>query len=189
MPDVTILELWLPILLAAAAVFAVSSVIHVASPLHKADYKALPEEERLLAAMREAGVKPGGYALPYANSMKQLSDPEFIARQDLGPVAFMQVLPDGPVQMGRSLVVWFLYSTLLATFAGYLGTLCLPRGAPYHEVFRIIGTVALLGFATAPIQDSIWRGVRWRVTARFVFDGVLYGLVTAGVFSAMWPGA
>ncbi|MDB4450682.1 hypothetical protein N9109_00995, partial [bacterium] len=60
MPEVTITELWLPILLAAVAVFVISSVIHVASPLHRNDYKPLPDEERLLAAMRDAGVERGG---------------------------------------------------------------------------------------------------------------------------------
>lgn len=189
MPDVTITELWLPILLAATAVFVVSSLIHVVSPFHKADYKPLPDEERLLEAMREAGVERGGYAFPYANSMKQLAEEGFIARQKLGPVGFMQVLPRGPIKMGANLLIWFLYSVLIATFAGYIGTLCLERAEDYHQVFRITGTVALLGFATAPIQDSIWRGVQWPVTARFVFDGILYGLFTAGVFGAMWPGA
>ena len=130
----------------------------------------------------------GGYAFPYASSMKQMAEEGFIARQNLGPVGFMQVLPKGPIKMGGALLIWFLYSALLATFAGYIGTLCLARGADYHEVFRITGTVALLGFAPAPIQDSIWRGVQWAVTARFVFGGILYGLVTAGVFGAMWPG-
>ena len=188
MPEVALTELWLPILLAAAAVFVVSSLIHVASPLHKSDYKPLPDEERVLEAMREAGLQRGGYAFPFASSMKEMAEEGFISKQNQGPVGFMQVLPNGPIKMGGALVIWFLYSALLATFAGYIGTLCLSRGADYHEVFRITGTVALLGFATAPIQDSIWRGVRWAVTARFVAGGILYGLVTAGVFGAMWPG-
>ncbi len=188
MPEVALTELWLPILLAAAAVFVVSSLIHVASPLHKSDYKPLPDEGRVLEAMREAGLQRGGYAFPFASSMKEMAEEGFISKQNQGPVGFMQVLPNGPIKMGGALVIWFLYSALLATFAGYIGTLCLSRGADYHEVFRITGTVALLGFATAPIQDSIWRGVRWAVTARFVAGGILYGLVTAGVFGAMWPG-
>ena len=79
MPQVSITELWLPILLAAVAVFVISSVIHVASPLHKSDYKPLPDEERLLEAMREAGLERGGYAFPYASSMKQMAEYGFIA--------------------------------------------------------------------------------------------------------------
>ena len=104
MPEVTITELWLPILLAATAVFVVSSVIHVASPLHKADYKPLPDEDRVLEALRDAGLERGGYAFPYASSMKQMAEEGFIARQNLGPVGFMQVLPKGPIKMGGALL-------------------------------------------------------------------------------------
>ena len=189
MTEVALSELWLPILLSAAAVFVASSVIHMATGWHRSDYRPFPDEASVLSAMREAGVEPGGYAFPYAGSMKEMADEGFIARQRLGPVGFVQVLPSGPIRMGTNLLFWFLYSALIATFAAYLATLCLERGADYHSVFRITGTVAVLGFGTAPIQDSIWKAVRWPVTARFVLDGALYGLLTAGVFCAMWPGA
>ena len=35
-------------------------------------------------------------------------------------------------------------------------------------------------------QDSIWKGQGWKITAKFIFDGVVYGLVTAGVFGWLW---
>jgi len=54
-------------------------------------------------------------------------------------------------------------------------------------VFRVVGTAAILGHAVGSLQDSIWKGVRWGVTAKFVFDGVVYGLVTAGTFAWLWP--
>ena len=48
--------------------------------------------------------------------------------------------------------------------------------------------VAIVGYAVGPITDSIWKGQRWGTTLKFVFDGVVYGLVTAGTFGWLWPG-
>ena len=63
------------------------------------------------------------------------------------------------------------------------------RGGDYQVVFRVTGTVAILGYALSGVQESIWKGVSWAVTFRFFIDGVIYGLLTAGVFGAMWPAA
>src|SRR5476651_365746 len=49
---VPIYALWLPILLAAVIVFAVSSAIHMASPWHKNDYSKIPDERRFMDALR-----------------------------------------------------------------------------------------------------------------------------------------
>ncbi len=46
-----------------------------------------------------------------------------------------------------------------------------------------------LGHAFTSVQDSIWKGLSWCTTARFVCDGILYGLTTAGIFTWLWPGA
>ena len=37
--------------------------------------------------------------------------------------------------------------------------------------------------------DSWWKGVSWSSTLKYVFDGVLYGLATAGTFAWLWPAA
>lgn len=51
------------------------------------------------------------------------------------------------------------------------------------------GTVAVLAYAVTYIPDSIWKGLSWGVTAKFMFDGLIYGLVTAGTFGWLWPAA
>jgi len=189
MPEVALTELWLPILLSAVAVFIASSVIHMATPMHKKDHRELPDQDEVLAALRKAGVERGAYAFPYANSMKQMADQGFIAKQNAGPVGFMQVLANGPIKMGASLGIWFVYSVAIALFVGYIATMCVGKGEDYLVVFRVTGTVAILGFAVSAIQDSIWKGVSWAVTCRFVIDGLIYGLLTAGVFGWLWPAA
>lgn len=187
MEPVTLAQLWLPILLAAVFVFVVSSVIHMATPMHKGDHGKLPDEDAVLEALRKAGVRPGSYMFPCAGSMKEMSSPEMLEKQRRGPVGWLTAIPNGPVPIGRSLVQWFVYSLVIAFFAAYVGTQALSQAATYHQVFRLTGTVAILGFAFSNVDASIWKGVRWSVTTRFVLDGIVYGLVTAGTFGWLWP--
>jgi len=181
-------DLWLPILLSAVFVFIVSSVLHMVLPIHKGDYKKLPGEDTVLGAMREQGVEPGCYMFPCPGSMKDMGSPEMIEKYQQGPVGFMTVIRSGPPAMGKSLVLWFLYSVLISLFVAYVAALGLPRGADYRKVFRVTGTVAVVAYALSNIPNSIWKGERWMITFKFIFDGVVYGLVTAGTFGWLWPG-
>ena len=186
---VTLAGLWLPILLSAVFVFVASSVIHMMLPIHKKDWGKLVNEAEVLAALRKAGVTPGTYMFPCAGSMKEMATPEMVEKLNLGPVGHMTVLPNGPWAMGKSLGQWFAFTVVIGLFVAYLGTLALPSGAGYEQVFRFTGTVAILGYAFSNVTDSIWKGVSWSTTAKFLFDGVVYGLVTAGTFGWLWPSA
>jgi len=185
-------HLWLPILLSSVFVFIVSSLLHMVIPIHKGDYKRLPGEEKIAAEMRAQGVTPGMYMLPMPaqmNSMKDCQTPEMIEKFKQGPVGQIAIVPSGPPAMGKSLVQWFLFSVVVSGFAAYLGYLALGWGAPYRAVFRVIGTAAILGYAVSSIPDSIWRGQSWGTTFKFIIDGIIYGLVTAGTFGWLWPEA
>jgi hypothetical protein len=186
---VPLLDLWLPILVAAVLVFVVSSVIHMALPIHKGDMKKLPNEERLLAAMRAERVAPGSYMFPCAGSMKEMGAPEFVAKMNSGPVGNMNVLPNGPWAMGKSLTQWFLLSLVISACAAYLAGMVLGPGAATKTVFRITSTAALLGYAVSPVDNSIWKGVSWSISAKFFFDGLLYALATGAAFAWLWPEA
>jgi hypothetical protein len=180
-------ELWLPIVLSAVAVFVVSSIIHMVVPIHAGDMGKLPDEDEVLAAMRDHGVKPGEYMFPCAASMKEMGSEEMIAKYAQGPVGTIVVLPDGPPAIGKSLLHWFLYSLLLGVFVAFITHTALPAGAEFSVVFVVAAASAILGYATASIPNAIWKGVSWLVTAKYVFDGILYGLATAAVFAWMWP--
>jgi len=182
-------DLWLPILLSAVFVFVVSSILHMALPFHKGDCKPLPGEEGVLDALRAAGVQPGEYMFPGAECMKDMGTPEMRAKFQRGPVGMMTVMPNGPINMGRSLAQWFVFSLVISVFCGYLATALLPHGAEYLAVFRLTGTVAVLAYGVSHVPDSIWKGVSWSITAKFLLDGVIYGLVTAGTFGWLWPSA
>jgi len=182
-------ELWLLILVSAVFVFLASSVIHMALPIHKNDYAKLPSEEAALDAIRGGGLPPGQYVFPHACSMKEWGTPEHIEKMNKGPVGFMTVLPNGPMGMGKQLTTWFLYCIAVSVFVAYLADLALPAGADYLAVFRITGTVGFLGYGLGAVIDSIWKGQPWSTSFKFVFDGLVYALVTAGAFGWLWPGA
>ena len=55
-------------------------------------------------------------------------------------------------------------------------------------VFRYAGTTAFLGYALALLHDSIWYHRKWSTTIKHIIDGLIYALLTAGVFGWLWPG-
>lgn len=187
MPE--LLDLWLPILLSGVGVFIVSSIIHMATPMHKGDYARLPKEDAVLDALRSLGVKPGQYAFPHAASMKDMGSPEMIQKYERGPLGWLNVLPTGVPNIGKSLIFWFLYSLLVGVITAYVASLAVPKGADGSLVFRLTSTVALAGYAIGVLNDSIWKGMPLRVTLRFVFDGLLYALTTGALFCWLWPAA
>ena len=184
---VSLLSLWLPILVSAVLVFVVSSIIHMVLPYHRSDYGRLPSEDEVMDALRRFNIAPGDYLMPAPGGPEAMRSPEFIAKREKGPIMMMTVFKPGPPTMGTQLVLWFLYSIVVSKFAGYVAGVALAPGAPYLSVFRIVGTVALAGYALGLAQYSIWYGRAWSITLKSMFDGLIYALLTAGVFGWLWP--
>ena len=59
---------WLPILLSAVIMFVASSIMHMALKYHQSDYRQLPDEDKILAALRPANLKRGLYVFPFCTS-------------------------------------------------------------------------------------------------------------------------
>jgi hypothetical protein len=185
---VSLMSLWLPILVAAAMVFVASSIIHFFLPYHHDDFKKLPDEDRALAALRQLSLPPGDYALPKPASSAERKSPEFQEKMKQGPVVFMTVFPSGPAaSMGKRLFQWFAYCAAVGILAGYVAGRTLPPGEEYLQVFRVTGTVAFVGYGMALIQNSIWFNRNWATTFKSLFDALVYGLLTGGVFGWLWP--
>ena len=89
--------------------------------------------------------------------------------------------------MPRNLVVWFIYSLVVATFAAYVAVLALSADAAYMTVFRVTSTVAFAGFALAIWQNWIWYSRSLGYTIRTTIDGLIYALLTGGAFGWLWP--
>jgi hypothetical protein len=179
--------LGLPILLSSVAVFIASSLIHMASPWHKNDYPKMPQEDRLMEALRPLAIPPGDYMVPRPASREQMRSPEFAEKMKKGPVMILTVLPGGSMAMGKTFIQWFLYIAVVGVFAAYIAGRALAPGAPSASVFRFAGATAFIGYALALWPMSIWYKRAWRITVKATVDGLIYGLLTAGVFCWLWP--
>ena len=84
-------------------------------------------------------------------------------------------------------MLWFLYTVVIGFMVAYVASRTLAPGAEYLKVFQIVGAVAFLGYAGAEPTASIWKFVSWGTTAKLVLDGLVYALLTAGVFGWLWP--
>lgn len=184
---VSIPELWLPVLLSAAAVFIVSSIIHMVLGYHANDYSKLPNEEEVMNDLRKHNIPPGEYSFPRPANMKDMSTPEFKDKMQQGPVGMMTVMKSGPPAMGKELFLWFLFSILVGVFAAYVAGRALEPGAHYLSVFRFAGVTAFAGYSLALLQGSIWYKRGWAATFKSMFDGLIYALITAGFFGWLWP--
>lgn len=184
---VQLTALWLPIVLSAVVVFVASSVLHMVLKYHQSDYSKLAGEDAVMAAMREAGVKPGHYYVPHCVDPKEMANEDLQAKFKQGPVAFLNVLPAGVPSMGKSLLGWFIHALVISLFVGYLASRTRGAGAEYLEVFRVCGTAAFLGYSGSQAAESIWKGLPWSVSIKHIFDGFVYALLTAGVFGWLWP--
>ena len=177
----------LPILLSAVFVFVASSIIHMFLPWHKNDCLPLANEDSVRDALRPLAIPPGDYMVPRPASAQALRSPEFTEKMKQGPVLMMTVMPNGPVSMRNSLVLWFLYCVVVGLFAAYIGGRALPPGAPYPRVFQMVGAAAFGAYVLALWQMSIWYHRAWSTTIKTSIDGLIYALLTAGTFGWLWP--
>jgi hypothetical protein len=179
--------LWLPILLSAVFVFVASSIIHMLSPWHKSDYPKVPDEDKVMEALRAFSIPPGDYMMPRPSSRQDMSSPEFTEKRKKGPVMIFTVMPNDSMSMGRNFSLWFLYCAAVGFFAAYVAGRALPAGAPYLSVFRFAGVAAFLGYAVGLWQFSIWYYRAWSTTFKATVDGLIYALLTGGTFGWLWP--
>ena len=178
-----LLDLWFPILMAAVFVFVASTFLHMVLPWHRGDMKQLPDEDRVLDALRP--IPPGSYMFPFCSDMKALDTPEMKEKYPRGPVGLLTLLPPGPPKIPKSLIQWSLYILLVNLVVAYLASL--HFGPQSKEgIFRFTSTAALLAFALGELPNSIWKGAPWPTTLRFVVDGIVYALVSGLAFFLFW---
>ncbi|MGN6183871.1 MAG: hypothetical protein ACTHQM_09490 [Thermoanaerobaculia bacterium] len=182
-----LVALWLPILLSAVFVFIASAIIHMLPLWHRNDYPAVPNQDALRDAIRPFAIPPGDYMVPRAMTTAEMREPAFDQKLVDGPVLVLTVLPNKPFAMGRSLVLWFVYSIVVSTFAAYIAGRALGPGTHYLQVFRFAGATAFIGYSLALWQMSIWYQRKLSTTLKANLDGLIFALLTAGTFGWLWP--
>ena len=178
-------ELWLPILVSAVFVFLISSIIHMVLPIHRSDFRKLPEEDKIRDAVR--GTPPGQYMFPNAESMKEMQTPEMLQKLKDGPVGVMMIRPDGMWSMGPALLKWFVFTLIVGVFCAYLTGIGNGPGAESKLIFQYTGAVAFLGYVFSHVHEWTWKGLDTAIMVKFMIDGVIYALITAGTFVWLWP--
>ena len=182
---VPVMSLWVPILVSAVVVFLASWILHMLLPYHRSDFGKVPQEEKYMEALRGLAIPPGNYMSPHSGSPAAMKDPAFIEKMERGPVTVLTVM--SKPSMGASLFQWFVYCVVVSVIAAYIAGRAVAPGSEYLEVFRFAGCTAFVGYALALWQNSIWYKIAWSTTLKSNVDGLIYGLLTGGVFGWLWP--
>src|SRR5437879_7813214 len=122
--------LWLPILVSAVAVFAVSSIIHMTPLWHKTDYPRYPNEDRVLDALRPIGIPPGDYLMPRPANPAEMRSPEFQEKMKRGPAVLLTVMPPWSGSMVSNLSQWLVYCFGVSGFACFIAGSAGPPCGP-----------------------------------------------------------
>lgn len=179
--------LWIPIVASAAAVWVAAAVIWMALPHHKSDFRKLPKEDEVRGALKGTGA--GLYMYPYCDSKEGMADPDFQKKYAEGPTGIIVMRAPGAFNMGSGMLQSIVYNLVIAVFVAYVVDLALGAGADYLAVFRVTGAVTFLAYAGALVYPAIWAGRPWGVVFKEIIDGLVYALITAGIFGWLWPGA
>ncbi len=185
---VELLDLWLPILVSTVVVFVASSIMWMFMPHHKASMNAIPDEGPMDRALGEMKLAPGGYYIPNCSDKERMKSPEFKERWKSGPWAYL-VIPTGTPNFGKNLAVTFIEFLVIGVFVAYLSSQTLTAGAEYLDVFQVVGTGAVLAYVLGSIHHQFFQMASAKHVLACLFDGVVYALLTAGIFGAFWPAA
>jgi len=86
-----------------------------------------------------------------------------------------------------NLVKTFLSYLVISAIVGYLAGIGLMPGAEYMDVFRVVGTAAFLAYCMGSLANDFFMGKPTRFIITCLIDGVVFAMVTAGVFAWLWP--
>ena len=123
-------SLWIPIVVSAVFVFIALALIHGMLGWHKGDMTAVPGEAKVMETLRDLNVQPGDYRFPFSTSVDEMKTPEWDAKMTKGPVGVMSISPSSPINMGKLLGRWFVYSLFIAVLAAYITGRTRGLGAP-----------------------------------------------------------
>lgn len=179
-------SLLLPILVAAVAVFILSMVVMQLMPWHKRDWDNVPNDDAVIAAIRELGIEPGDYIVPSARLADGSRNPDFVDKWAKGPSVTMTVIPPS-ANMGRYMGQWFAFTLLVAVIAGWITNSIVGASRNEHAVFHYGAILTFLCYSLGAWPLSIWYHRKWSTAFKSALDALLYGVVTGIVFSWLWP--
>lgn len=187
---VSLSALWLPIVVSAVVLWFAGFLFWMVLPHHRGDWKKLPNEDALIAQLKQQNAsRPGQFTFPHCADSKAMKDPEIQRKMKEGPAGMLVLFPAGGANMGQSMVLYLLHCGIVSLLVAYLASRTVPAGAEYLRVFQVVGTAGVLAWAGALPTFAIWFGRSWSSILKEIFDGIVYGLLMAGIFGWLWPAA
>jgi len=177
--------LWLPILVSAAVVFALSAASHMLLPWRTGEFGHVPAAERLQAAVRD--LPPGQYAFPAGPDPRERGSKASLERWAAGPSGWLTIVPRGSVRMGRNLGLSFLVYLAVSFLCAYVATFALGEAPGRLAIVRLVSTVGVMTYAVGTSFTSIWFSRPWKAYAADVLDALVQGFAMAAVFAWLWP--
>ncbi len=135
-------SLWLPIILSGVALFFASWAAWMLSPHHKGEWKALPDEDGVMNALRQFNLPPGQYNFPHACDPNAMKTEEYKRRITAGPIGFLTVWKASP-NMGVNMLCTVLFFLVANFVIAYLAAMVIPPGEERWKVFRFVGTAGV----------------------------------------------
>lgn len=170
-----VLDLWLPILIAGVAVHIASTLAWTLLPHHKPEWLRLPMgplDDAIPAAGAEVGKQ---YILTPTGS-----DSNNPGTDCLGTLVLNKRSPS----MGENIALTISYFVFMSAVIGYLASIAMTVETPKLDVFRFTATAALMAYSLGGLSHVIW--FRRRILLDMI-DGLVYSLISGGVFAALWP--
>jgi len=182
----SVFDLWLPILLAGVGTHVASTVAWMFMPHHKPEWNKLPgdAEDKLLDFVGQNKVPANQYLFPFCDDPKEMSSEEYKAKE--GRCRGMLILWPTPANMGKAIGLTLAFFFVAAFLIGYLASNARPAGDKFMNVFQFVFTAGVLVHCLGPFPGVFWFR---KFFAMEVLDGVVYSLITAAIFAALWPAA
>jgi hypothetical protein len=182
--EMSVFDLWLPILLAGLASHVLSTIAWTVMPHHKPEWNRLPIESELQDLIHKNAVATNQYMFPFAASGAEVQSEEF--KQKQGKCTGMLVLWPTPLNMGKAIGFTLMFFLVSAFVMGYLASIALKPGAPFMRVFQFMTTAALLTHCAAIFPHAFWFR---RKVGMELLDGVVFAIATGLIFASLWPNA
>jgi hypothetical protein len=92
--------------------------------------------------------------------------------------------------MGKNMLLTFLTNLAVSFLIAYVAShIASSISGDKMKIFQVIGTIGIIAYCFAFIPNHVWFGTKPRTTIMNMIDGVVYGLITGGVFAWLWPNA
>ena len=177
----SVIELWIPIVLAGLATHILRTIFWTAMPHHKPEWQSLPNEDDFFR-MQAGKIPAGQYIFPFARDPEVCKSEEY--KSKIGKCTGMLIIWPSPTSMGKAIGLTLVTFMVISFVVGYLASLGVTKGADFMTVFRFVTTAGLLAHISAKFPFVFWFR---RKIAMDVLDGIAFALATGLIYAWLWP--